>query len=168
MGKIKKTKQGFTLIEVLTVSGIMALFSITLIAVFLASFRGGNKSIIVQRVHQDGDYALKTIAREIRQADSVECLGSETGPAAMIKIYKKDGGEIIYFESEEKIASNSGAFLTSNEASLTSFEFECFESDLGNQVVSIKFNLEAGAAEGAQSQEKFSQNFATSVSTRQY
>jgi len=34
--------------------------------------------------------------------------------------------------------------------------------------VTIRFNLEAGAEEGSQVQEKFNQDFASSVSTRQY
>lgn len=158
MGKIKS--QGFTLIEMLTVSGIMALFSITLISVFLASFRGGTKAGLVQALRQNGDFVLTAITREVRRAERISCAGTE------LTVTKTDGGEIVYTISGDRIASDS-SFLTNPIAAVDSLSFTCADGEIGNQILTIRFTLRAGE-ETSQVQEKLNQVFATSVATRQH
>lgn len=159
---MRKINQGFTLIEVLTVSGIMALFSITLISVFMASFRGGIKSQLIQRIRQDGDYALTSMGREIKKAAKIDsCLGTDLLTFTLV-----DGSEINYSLASGKIASD-GSYLTGNAATAEDLIFSCDEGETGNQIVTISFTLTGGEA-GSQAQEKLSQEFATSVSTREH
>ncbi len=167
MGKMKKLKisHGYTLIEVLTVSGIMALFSLTLIGIFLATMRGGTKSQLISSVHQEGDFALRSMTRMIREAESVDCAGDFT-------LVAKDGGSTVFSlvedEGIDKIASNSSKFLTSALAEAADLDFVCYQADTGNQVVTVSFTLSKGQEDGYKSFEKIVQSFATSVSTRQY
>jgi len=171
MGKIKRTnsftdRQGYTLIEVMTVSGIMALLALTLISIFLATIRGGTKAQVVQQVHQNGDFALRTMARMVRVSDEVSSCGTS---ATLLNV----DGETTLFSLEEdegidRIASNSSQFLTGLAAEASDLDFTCYDGDIGNQIVTIRFTLTAGGEDGSQVQEKLTQDFATSVSTRQY
>lgn len=165
MGKIN-LKAGYTLIEVMTVAGIMALFSLTIIGMFLATLRGGTKSQVIQQVHQNGDFALKTMARMVRASTEVLSCGSD------ISIINPDGGStefsLVEDSGVERIASNSSRFLTGIDFEVSGLSFSCYNGDLGNQVVTIEFTIMAGGASGSQAQEKLTQEFATSISTRQY
>lgn len=172
MGKIKN--KGFTLIEVLTVSGIMALFSITLVAILLSTFRGGGKAQLLQQIHQDGDFALKAITREVRRADEVACGADDlTLTMPYIDITTHLPALIVYNKklftdgviSINRVASDS-AYLTGILGEVSGLTFSCIDGSGGNQIVTIKFTLTAGEP-SSQAQEKLSQEFATSVSTRQ-
>jgi len=154
-----KINSGFTLIEVVTVSGIMALFSITLISVFMASFRGGTKSQLIQRIRQDGDYVLTSMSREIKKATQVDSCGAD------LQLILVDGNAIKYWQSADRIASDS-SFLTGTAAKAGNLNFNCVVGETGNQIVTISFTLTGGVA-ASQAQEKLSQDFAISVSTRQ-
>jgi len=167
MGKIKKNT-GFTLMEVLVVSGIMALFALTVISVFLSTIRGGTKAQLLQSVHQDGDFALERMAAMIRNGSEADCLGdfTITNPDGRTTTFTRVEDDSIY-----RIASNSSQFLTGKVAEIAEaadLSFTCYDGYLGNQVVTIRFTLTAGQEAGAQVQEKLTQGFATSVATRQY
>ena len=164
MGKM--SNKGYTLIELVTVTGIMALFALTLIGIFLATIRGGTKAQVVQAVHQNGDFALKSMARLIRASEEISGCGSS------ISVEQEDGSTAVFSIVEDggvdRIASNSSQFLTSSSHEVSSLVFTCYDADVGNQVVTIRFTLTAGGETGSQAQEKLSQDFATSVSTRVY
>lgn len=157
-------KQGFTLIEVITVSGLMALFALTIISIFLATLRGGNKAQLIQRLHQDGDFALNTMASTVRNGVSADCTDD-------LEVTMPTGAVITFALVDDngvtRVASDSSYFLTGNIGSASAFDANCYQGYLGNQVVSIEFTLSAGQAAGSQVQEKLTQTFATSVSTRQ-
>lgn len=161
MGKINRP--GFTLIEIVVVAGIMALFSITLISVFLAMVRSGGKSQLTQIVHQEGDFVLKRMVGVIRAASSVVCNGDEA------TVTTTTGSQIVFSLVEDsdviRVASDSSSFLSGTVASVTNLNFDCNPSLMGNQVVTISLELSANPT--GQVQEKSIQTFATSVSTRQ-
>lgn len=165
---------GFTLIEVLTVSGIMALFSITLISILLASFRGGTKSQLLQRMRQDGDYVLTSISRDIKRVDEIINIANCEAPGGVgnLQLTLADGNTIEYSLLNDplfgdRIASDSG-YLTGRAGEAEDLSFSCIEGQTGNTIVTISFSLVAGGGAGSQAQEKLSQEFATSVSTRQH
>lgn len=149
--------RGFTLIEIVVVAGIMALFSLTLVSVFLATVKGGSKSQLTQAVHQEGDFALKTMASSIRSSQLVNCNGAE------ITLTTALGSPIVYSLVDDggvtRVASDSSRFLTGNLAQAAALNFTCYPGILGNQVVTLTLTLDAT---------EFTQDFATSVSTRQY
>jgi len=170
-----RINSGFTLIEVLTVSGIMALFSITLISILMASFRGGTKSQLLQRIRQDGDYVLTSMSREIRRTAEInnitDCV--DVGGVTNLQLTLPDTTTIKYWRDGDKIASASGdgitdrSDLTGTAGKAENLSFNCYEGDTGNQIVTISFTL-SGAVVSPQAQEKLIQKFATSVSTREH
>jgi len=173
-------KKGFTLIEILVVSGIMVLFSLTIVSLFLSTIRGNTKTQVMQKVRQDGDFALKTMTRLIKNADSVE-IGSgctEVGTTDVsIDVNDIYGGTTTFSLVEwgadaiDRIASNSGGidyFLTGITVNTSDLNFTCYEMSLGNQIVTISFTLTIGGEAGLQAQEKEEQEFKTSASLRKY
>lgn len=158
--------KGFTLIEIVVVAGIMALFSLTLISVFLATVRGGGKSQLTQAAHQEGDFALKQMAGTIRRAASVSCAVDTLTATTNI------GTEIVFSLVTDagvtRVASDSSRFLTGRLAQASKLNFNCYQGDLGNQVVTVSLELNAKQAGTGQAQEQFAEEFRTSVSTRQY
>jgi len=170
MGKIIKNNRGFTLIEIVVAAGIMALFSLTLISVFLATVRSGSKAQLLQAGHQEGDFALRQMARVIRGAKEVSC------DSGSITVTGTSGQEIVFSVVPDdngfpRVASDSDSdinFLTGTMAQVTNLNFNCYPGQKGNQVVTITLKLNAQPDGGGQVQEQFVQEFATSVSTRQY
>ena len=168
MGKIIKNNRGFTLIEIVVAAGIMALFSLTLISVFLATVRSGSKAQLLQAGHQEGDFALRQMARVIRGAKEVSC------DSGSITVTGTSGQEIVFSVVPDdngfpRVASDSDInFLTGTMAKVTNLNFNCYPGQKGNQVVTITLKLNAQPDGGGQVQEQFVQEFATSVSTRQY
>jgi len=156
--------KGFTLMEVLVVAGIMALFALTVVSVFLSTLRGGSKAQLLQILHQDGDFALERMVAMVRNSLEADCSSDLT-------ITNSDGLTTDFTmetdNSVVKIASNSSEFLTGEVADVSFLSFNCYDGYLGNQVVTISFTMTAGKATD-QAQEKFTQDFATSVATRQY
>jgi len=175
-----KMKKGFTLIEILVVSGVMVMFSLTIVGLFLSTMRGSTKTEVVQKVRQDGDFALKTITRIIKKADSV-VVGSgciESGTEGNSIIVNDIYGGVASFSMKDdlevgitRIASTSGSidfFLTGVTAEVSDMRFKCYQRSSGNQIVTVSFTLTIGAEEGTQAQEKEEQDFKTSVSLRKY
>ena len=170
MGKIIKNNRGFTLIEIVVAAGIMALFSLTLISVFLATVRSGSKAQLLQAGHQEGDFALRQMARVIRGAKEVSC------DSGSITVTGTSGSKIVFSVVPDdngfpRVASDSDSdinFLTGTMAEVTNLNFDCYPGQKGNQVVTITLKLNAQPDGGGQVQEQFVQEFATSVSTRQY
>ena len=167
MGKIKsllRDRGGFTLIEIIVVAGIMTLFSLTLISVFLATVRGGSKSQLVQAAHQEGDLAVRRLADAVRSSLGVSCSNDE------LTVTLPSGADAVYNLVDDsglsRVASNSSLFLTGTLVEATGLSFSCYQGVLGNQVVTMSLILTAGAT--GQNQEQWQQEFATSVSTRQY
>lgn len=150
-------------------SGILALFALTIVGLFLTSIRGGTKAEVVQKVRQDGDFALKTMSRLIRQAAYVGAgFCNESGLVSdQIIVYDWDGNPTTFELAGARIASNS-SYLTGVESEASGLSFTCYDRSLGNQVVTIKFVLSRGTGAAAQAQEKQTAEFKTSVSLRSY
>lgn len=158
----RRNRGGFTLIELMIAMAIFALFSVTLVGILLATIRGSNKAQLIQVLHQEGDYALTNMARVIRQGKSAVCDSDQ------ITVENDDGSSVIFSqianESVNKIASNSSQFLTGTSGTVSNLAFTCYVNESGQITVTLGFTL--AAASGSQVQEKFTQDFATSVSLR--
>lgn len=154
---------GYTIMELLVAVGIMALFSLTLVSVFLATVRGGGKAQLIQQVHQDGDFVIKRLAREIRAAALVECNGSQA------TVTDTSGSQTVFSLVNDsgltRVAAGGSQFLSGTLAEATGLGFTCYSGESGNQVVTISLELSVNPAGPAS--ERQVQEFATSVSTRQ-
>ncbi|PJC66333.1 hypothetical protein CO018_02430, partial [Candidatus Beckwithbacteria bacterium CG_4_9_14_0_2_um_filter_47_11] len=121
---------------------------------------------------QEGDFALRQMARVIRGAKEVSCDSNSD----LITVTGTSGQEIVFSVVPDdngfpRVASDSNSdinFLTGTMAEVTNLNFKCYLGQKGNQVVTITLKLNAQPDGGGQVQEQFVQEFATSVSTRQY
>ncbi|KKQ90293.1 MAG: hypothetical protein UT15_C0016G0005 [Berkelbacteria bacterium GW2011_GWA1_39_10] len=70
--KIKKQKNGFTLVEILTVVFLATLIIIAAYTVFVMSYKSYQKNTANSELTQNARIALERMSREIRQAVSIE------------------------------------------------------------------------------------------------
>ena len=173
--KNNRQATGFTLIEILVAVGLLAIIAVIGSNMFFTTLRNSTKSKTLTTVKQNGDYALATIERLIRDSEKV-ITNSDGSLCAVgmnkIKTRRVDGSEVEFSCEEEGtanglIASNS-ARLTSNEVKLDSCSFDC--SSRGGfypQVVTINFTL-SQAAVTTRPEEQASVSFKTTVTTRNF
>jgi prepilin-type N-terminal cleavage/methylation domain-containing protein len=182
MGMKKKIKQnrnnqakGFTLIEILVVVGLLAIIAVISSNMFFTTLRSSSKSKTSITVKQNGDYALATMERLIR--DSEEVIANSDGSVCVadmnkVKIKRLDGSEVEFACEEEGtadglIASNS-ARLTSENVKLDSCSFDCSsQGEFYPQVVAISFTL-SQATVTTRLEEQASLDFKTTVTTRNF
>jgi len=166
---------GFTLIEILVVVGLLAVIAVIGSNMFFTTLRSSGKSKNLTAVKQNGDYALAVMERLIRDSEKVitnsDGLLCTTG-MNKIKAKRLDGSEVEFSCEEEGtvnglIASNS-ARLTSSDVKLDSCFFDCSsQGDFYPQIVAIDFTL-SQAAVTTRLEEQASVNFKTTVNTRNF
>ena len=66
-------KSGFTLVELLVVMGVMALFGTLIVTIFSRTLKGSNKSQIIGIIKQNGQAILEKMDKTIRNSDKVVC-----------------------------------------------------------------------------------------------
>ena len=120
---------GFTFMEILVASGIIALISAVSAQVFLTSSRNAVKSDLISNIKQNGDIALEVMTRMIQSARSISaCTGA---PSSSLAIENQDYGNTTFGcvldGTVTRIASGS-AYLTT--AGLTLGGPTCAESSL--------------------------------------
>ena len=170
-----RQSKGFTLIEILVVVGLLAIIAAIGSNMFFTTLRSSGKSKILTTVKQNGDYALATIERLIRDSEKV-ITNSDGSLCAVgmnkVKTKRLDGSEVEFACEEEGtanglIASNS-ARLTSNEVKVDSCSFDCSsQGEFYPQIVVIDFTL-SQAVVTTRPEEQASVNFRTSVTTRNF
>ncbi len=71
--KLKIPQRGFTLIELLVVITVLAIMGTILTEVFVRTLRANTKSKVLAAVKQNGQVALETMDKTIRNSLKVEC-----------------------------------------------------------------------------------------------
>lgn len=156
--------KGYTLVELLAVILVLVSVGGIIIAIVTTSFRGGNRSINVNQVRQEGNFALTQMSRTIRYAksfDGVSVDGSASSyttncivtipppptptPAPIkykhLRITSFDGGVITFsckdggLDDPNHISSNSADLISTAKVSLV--EDSCyFTCNQGSTVLS--------------------------------
>ena len=173
--KNNRQATGFTLIEILVAVGLLAIIAVIGSNMFFTTLRNSTKSKTLTTVKQNGDYALATIERLIRDSEKV-ITNSDGSLCAVgmnkIKTKRLDGSEVEFTCEGEGtanglIASNS-ARLTSSDVKVDSCSFDCSsQGEFYPQVVAIDFTL-SQAAVTTRPEEQASVNFKTTVTTRNF
>lgn len=167
MKKNLESKKGFTLIEILVVTVILAVLGFMVTNIFFTTMRGTSKADVLREVKQNGNYALSIMERMIRNATSITTCSS---PMSTIQIMNPDGQTTTFFLSGTQIASNSGSFLTNSKVQVINppgLIFSCTRTVGKPDVVTINFSLaQAGPIAGPEEQASLS--FQTTVSLRTY
>jgi prepilin-type N-terminal cleavage/methylation domain-containing protein len=165
---------GFTLIEVLVVAGLLVVVAVVISNMFFTTFRSSTKTKALTTVKQNGDYTLAVMERLIRGSQEVTSSCPEVPPAAPIvtnniTIKMLNGDEIVFScDLENKLIASNGANLTSDQVKLDNCSFECrSQGEFYPQVVTIDFTL-SQANEAVREEERAKVDFETTVVTRNY
>lgn len=160
---MKKNYQGFTLIEMMVVIGILLIVGTMAVGLFFQTLKGASKVEILKEVKQNGDYALGVMERMIRNARAIPspCIDKDE---ASITIANPDNGTTTFSLAGGQIASNSGR-LTGTNVSATALTFHC--NPLSSPVVNITFTI-SQTGSPTRPEEQAQVSFKTTVSLRTY
>ena len=172
----RASTNGFTLIELLSVSGLVATVGLITSATFLNIMKGVVKSETIKEVKQNGDYAISTIERLMRNAEGITsaCSGASTGSITILDVDSNTTTfSCVVSDGIGKIASSSAStngFLTNNKVTLGntcpgSLSFSCTRSANGVKSVTIQFSLSQALLEVPTS-ERATEQFRTTVYLR--
>ncbi|OIP57349.1 MAG: hypothetical protein AUK12_04025 [Candidatus Levybacteria bacterium CG2_30_37_29] len=180
-------KKGYTLIELVTVMGILVVISNIIIGIVYTTLRGSNKTRITTTVAQNGNYALSVISNTITTSESVikindtdisDCTTSPSGQT--IDLIRYDGGVTTLSCLNSTIASSSGSLAeplvdlidksqVENDSSTCYFKCIQSESDpYSVPTVEYSFTLSDKNAAGGLFETKSQATFKSSTSLRNY
>lgn len=168
---------GFTLAEILIVVFVFGLVGVLTTRSLALSLRGSSKSEAIADVRENVDYAINVMERQIRNAESLDCVascGSDGCSGDVIEYNNQDGDP-----SSFQCANNGGDFyISANSASvndrLTSSHinvtcgnvFTCYEGD-DDIPGSVDININATAT-GLTGAEGFQVTSLTNIRLRTY
>lgn len=145
-----KEQRGYTLLELLTVVGLLSVIGVIVLSVIFISIRGTQKSDTSEVVRQNGEVALSQIVKNIRYARSldapVSCIPATTVSSITVTSLQ-DGGRTTYACSNNTISSNSASLLNTNAVVTTDCSFVCVQSSESNApTITIQYTLSAKGA----------------------
>lgn len=163
-GKCVKLNAGFSLIEMLVVITLLVVLSMIGTNLFLGTLTGSNKTSIGLSLKQQGEYAMTQMINMIRGATRIEtCAVSE------ITIRNPDDQTTQFTLEDNRIASNSGFYLTGNDVYVT--QGPSFTCTLENGVytfANISFTLKKGDPQVDKPIDVVEQSFTGGVGVRKY
>ncbi len=136
-----RTKQGYTLIELTVVVGLVSILAISITAIMLSSLLSSTQIRRLIQVKQTGDYTINQIEQLLRNAQAITTCSSANNTITFVN---QDGGETTISLSDSKIASSSSqATSYFNDATIpaTNFNLDCFPDDSQPNLVKISFTL---------------------------
>lgn len=174
---------GFTLIELLVVVTLSIMLMLAASALFFMFLIGNTKAGAEQRVKTEGEYALGQMTFLLRNA--LELKANSAGQTCEenmeeIAFVSLDGAQTTLLSEVDpsddlnKIASNSGTYLTSDAVELltgseTGLEFDCVESGDGvNQFITINFTLRKGTPGIDEARDIVEESFTAGVNVRRF
>ena len=141
-------QSGFTLIELMIVTSLMVILTLTVSAMFMTFLITNARTNTKNTLKVEGSYALSQMEFLLRNSYKlVENSDTQTCQSSMdsIRLESIDGGQTEFFletaGSTTKIASNSGEYLTSDAVLAENLSFNCTEASSGNHTVTIDFDL---------------------------
>lgn len=165
---------GFTLIEIMVVTGMMIVLSVVSVNIFFAILRASIKAEIIKNAKQEGSYALSVMERMIRNARKIN--GDCASDMTTLEILNPDNQVSTFTFSGNTIASSSGSPTVNlisypndpaKNYTISSYGFDCSQnSETSNlPVVTISFSLGKGVA-SLRAEDKVNLNFKTTVTLR--
>ncbi|MBU0979102.1 MAG: type II secretion system protein [Patescibacteria group bacterium] len=135
--------RGFTLIEIVVVTGLISMLLITVSNMFMATITSNIRTSARQQIKEEGSYALGQIEFMLKNSAKLEenslvqiC---QTG-MNQIKFLSPDGFTTELKLEGTQIASNS-AFLNSSLIVASNLNFDCARNPGGEYYVDISFSL---------------------------
>ncbi|NCN87590.1 MAG: type II secretion system protein [Candidatus Pacebacteria bacterium] len=177
--RLDNKQAGFTLVELLVIVTLSVMLMLASSALFLTFLLGSTKVSRMQLIKNEGEHAMAQMEFLLRNAVQILDNGSgqvcETGMEA-ITFESFDSGittfskETDISDSTDKIASNSGIYLTSGDVILDSGPiFDCSESDDRlAQYITIRFTLRKGTPSLDEAKDIVIQEFISGVGIRSF
>lgn len=169
VARIMRKQRGFSLIELVVVTGLVGLLSVGLVNMFLSSVRGSQRARLQAEIKSQGDYALASMERVLR---NVTATPSPCGPTQLEAVVRKSGsGQAAETETYVYAGNSSSLDLSVDGVSLGSLftapvvveavNFECPQAAVGEAGrIVVEFTL--GVVDGSVP----SQSFQTTISIR--
>lgn len=166
---------GFTLVELLIVTAITLIIMLTASVLFMTFLISNSKINSAQLVKQEGQHALQQMEFLLRNA--IELLPNTADQECQvgmseIKFRSIDGGITTLAKEDDngkdKIASNSGIYLTSQAVDITEGPtFDCTQdTDESHPYIDITFTLRKGTPGVDQNRDIVEEKFSTSTTLR--
>lgn len=176
-------RKGYTLVELLAVTGIIVAIASLIAGILYSSLRGSNKSKVTNDVSQNGNYALSVISGTILNAGSVTKIGGAaisdctlTPTGNSIELQQQNGALISFLCTNDSIASTSGqttTYLIDNKSVMveaTGCSFTCKQGNsdtYASPIIDIVFTVSQKQTNPA-FENAGTATFNTSVSMRNY
>jgi prepilin-type N-terminal cleavage/methylation domain-containing protein len=90
------SSKGFTLIELIVVVSLLVIIGGVGASIFASVFRSYNKANIINRVEQNGNYALSVMESQIRNAQGVTLVDAKT-----LRVAAQDGSSTIEYRFKD-------------------------------------------------------------------
>lgn len=172
-----KLRQGYTLVELVVVIGIVIVLLITSTSLFYTTLIGGSKTSSVEAVKQAGQYALNQMSylvyssrKLIPNNESITCgLGMVS-----LGVQNQDLKNTILSSTSVsgfvRIASNSGQYLTPGNMTVSAGPvFNCTQTSVDTPpTVQISFTLQKGVVGVDKARDIVSIPFQTQVTLRNF
>jgi type II secretory pathway pseudopilin PulG len=160
-------KAGFSVIELTVVIGLIALLAIAMSAIMLTTIVSSNRIRSLTKIKQAGDYAVTQLQSLVRNARGITLCNSLDSTSTIIN---PDGGETtILLEPDDddvdRIASNSGVYLTPGDLRITNYSLTCAPTDDNPQLITIAFDL-SPLIESTKESENTTLHFVTTAELR--
>lgn len=131
MINVRNIKRGFSLIEVVVYTAIIAGVLGIVLAGMLSLYQAGQKSRLTRNVNLSGTIGLERMSREVRDASSIVTVGSTFGSDPGVLIISTDnasttGGTYKFYLSDGKLQIENSlgpVALTGGEAQITDLIF---------------------------------------------
>lgn len=170
----RTSERGFTLLELLVTMGVFAVVGVTVVTILVTTLREVNKTNVIASVRQNGDYALTTMSRNIREAASLQnppppC-GVPSAPSSdtYIQAMAGDASTIKYQCTSNSITDVNGADIVDKNAVIVSgCNFYCSQdSPSQSPVIKVVFTLQANTTSNLPEKNTAPIQFQTSVVMR--
>lgn len=171
---MKTKRYGFSLIELMVVTGLTAMIGVITTMMFVSILNGSRRTDRTTEIKQNGELTLANMERVIRGAGAItsQCMGVPTDTLSLTDIR----GNAVTYGCEQnagvlKIASQSAQtiYLTSDTVTLGNdicpgtLQFTCIQPPNSPPVVSIQFTL---SDIHASDKLPLSETFSTSITLR--
>lgn len=166
MVTMKNLSQGYSIIELTIVVGLLSILSITISAVVLSTIVNSTRLKNQIRIRQTGDFAIGQIATMIRNAKNIESCDESLDT---ISIRNPDNRiSTLSLGGTNQIASSSATtvYMTPTDILSSNFEIICLPSTSEPQLVKISFTLEKSAVIQGKTIEMPKENFTLSAEIR--
>lgn len=187
----RKSERGFTLIEILASIIVLSAVGYAIAGIITSSFRGANKTNVVENIRQNGKYAIDQVSKTIQYAqvfngfsrdnviyttncpDSFAPTPTPVVDYNYIKVTPLKGSPITYHcESDTFTANGTNGTLPlidTSTVSLVSCTFSCIQRKSTDvPIVKINFKLKPISSSNLVEQSTPPITFETSVTVRNY